>query len=178
MSPAPDFGAIADEHMRCEFALKSAERTMETMTAEPYLNHVPTATGGAGHDAVLAFYRDVFIPAWPDDVEVTPISRTVGNERLVDELVVQFTHTNRMDFLLPGVEATGRAIELAHVVVFGFEGDKIAHEHIYWDQASLLAQVGLLDPDTMPALAAEQARVLRDPGAGLNQIMDRFRAGS
>jgi carboxymethylenebutenolidase len=176
MSPAPDFGAIADEHMRCEFELKSAERTMETMTAEPYLNHVPTATGGSGYDAVLAFYRDVFIPAWPDDTGVTPVSRTVGTERLVDELVVNFTHTKRMDFTLPGVEPTGRAVELPHVVVFRFEGDKIAHEHIYWDQATLLAQVGLLDLDAVPALGVEQGRILRDPGSGLNQIIERFTA--
>ncbi|MGH9026436.1 MAG: ester cyclase [Acidimicrobiia bacterium] len=174
MSPTPDLGAIADEHMRCEFALKSAERTMETMTENPYLNHVPTATGAAGHDAVLAFYRDLFIPSWPDDAGITPVTRTIGGERLVDEFVVHFTHTTRMEFMLPGVEPSGRRVELPHVVIFGFEDDKIAYERIYWDQASLLAQVGALDTATVPALGAEEARNVLDPDAPANEIMGRF----
>ena len=174
MSANPDLGAIADEHMRCEFELKSAERTMDTMTDNPYLNHVPTATGGAGRDAVFTFYRDVFIPSWPDDVGIQPSTRTIGSDRLVDELVVHFTHTKRMDFMLPGVEPTGRRVELAHVVILGFEGDKVAYERIYWDQASLLAQVGLLDANTVPALGAEQASTVLDRHAPLNAISERF----
>src|SRR5262245_2797730 len=120
-APAYDLGAVFDEHIRSEFALKDADAAVATMTDRAFLNHVPVATGATGRAAVRAFYADHFIPGWPDDLEVTPVSRTVGDDRLVDELVVRFTHTRVMDFWLPGVAPTGRHVELPHVVVVGFE---------------------------------------------------------
>jgi carboxymethylenebutenolidase len=154
----PDIGAVFDEHIRDEFELHDADATMETMSADPYLNHVPMMTGGVGRAEVHRFYRDSFIPSWPSDTTVTPISRTVGEAQVVDELLVSFTHDREVAFMLPGVEPTGRRVELPHAVVVGFEGGRIHHEHIYWDQASLLVQVGLLDPSRLPVTGADQAR--------------------
>ena len=96
----------------------------------------------------------------PNDAQVTPISRTVGKDQVVDELIVSFTHDSPWDYLLPGVPPTGKRVELPHVVVMKFENGKVAHEHIYWDQASLLVQVGLLDPANLPVAGVEQARNL------------------
>src|SRR5215204_4943553 len=99
---AADIAAVLDEHLRSEFEARDAEATMVTMVAEPYLLHVPTA-GGVGHDEVLRFYRDFWLPSWPEDTAVEPVSRTAGTDRVVDELVVSFTHERPMPFMLPGV---------------------------------------------------------------------------
>jgi carboxymethylenebutenolidase len=157
-----DLAAVFDEHLRCEFELGDAEATMATMSPDPYLHHVPMLTGGRGHDEVFRFYRDLFIPSWPADTETTPISRTVGADQLVDELIVAFTHDRDMPFMLHGVEPTGCRVELPHVVVIGFEHGKIHHEHVYWDQASLLVQIGLLQPGETPAIGKEQATRLKE----------------
>jgi carboxymethylenebutenolidase len=161
-----DLGAVLDEHLRGEFETHDLDSTMATMNADPYLFHLPTLAGGKGREEVRGFYERDFIPCWPDDTEVTRVSRTVGAERVVDEVVVTFTHDREMPFLLPGVAPTGRRVELAHVVVVGFENGKVAHEHIYWDQASVLVQVGLLDPDSLPAVGAEHARRLLELAGG------------
>ncbi len=155
-----DFGSLFDEHMANEFALRSAETTMTTMVDDPLVLHVPTSIGARGHDDVLRFYRDFFVDTFPPDFEVTNLSRTVGEERLVDEIVASFTHTVETPIFLPGVVPTGRAVRVPMVVVVGFEGGKVASEHIYWDQASVLVQVGLLDPQLVPARGAEQAATL------------------
>ncbi len=155
-----DLAAVWDEHMRCEFELRDADATLETMSADPCLIEVPVGTGANGREAVRAFYRDHFIPSWPADVGITPLSRTIGSDRVVDEFVVSFTHSKTMDWWLPGVAPTGREVLLPHVVVVGFENGKVAYEHVYWDQASLLVQVGLLDPALVPALGHAQARAL------------------
>jgi carboxymethylenebutenolidase len=168
-----DLGAVFDEHVRAEFELGDADRTIDTMTENPYLNHVPVATGASGREALRTFYREHFIPSWGSDTEVVPISRTVGEDRIVDELLVRFTHSRPMPFNLPGVEPTGRRVELPHVVVVGFEGGKVAYEHVYWDQASLLVQVGLLDPSTVPALGVAQAHKLLDRSLPSNELIDR-----
>jgi carboxymethylenebutenolidase len=168
-----DLGAVFDEHVRAEFELRDADGTIDTMTAEPYLNHVPVATGASGREALREFYRDRFIPSWAADTEVVPISRTVGEDRIVDELLVRFTHSQPMPFNLPGVSPTGRRVELPHVVVVGFEGGKVAYEHVYWDQASLLVQVGLLDADTVPALGIDQAHKLMDRSLPSNELIER-----
>jgi hypothetical protein len=120
---------VLDEHISDEFQLKDAEATMHTMTAEPYLTHVPTLTGGTGRQEVRRFYEYHFNPGWPPDVDVTPISRTVGQGRVVDELILGFTHDREMDAILPGVEPTGRRVELPHAVVVGLEHGKVAYEH-------------------------------------------------
>jgi carboxymethylenebutenolidase len=168
-----DLGAVFDDHIRSEFELKDADASVASMTDEPYLNHVPVATGANGRDALRAFYADHFIPAWPDDLEVTPVSRTVGEDRVVDELLMSFTHTRVMDFWLPGIAPTGRRVEMAVVVIVGFEEGRIAYEHVYWDQASLLVQVGLLDPSQVPALGVEQARKVVDRKLPSNELIER-----
>jgi carboxymethylenebutenolidase len=161
---AKDLGAVFDAHVKAEFVDKDVATTMATMSPEPYLTHVPTLTEGTGRDEVERFYRDHFVGHWPDDVEVKSVSRTVGQNRVVDELIVSFTHDREMRIFLPGVAPTGRKVVLPHVVVMGFdEAGNVAYEHIYWDQASLLVQVGLLDPARLPVSGAEQAKRLLDP---------------
>jgi carboxymethylenebutenolidase len=155
-----DIAAVWDEHMRCEFVLRDADATMATMTEAPCLVEVPAGTGAQGREEVRNFYRDHFIPSWPVDTEVAPVSRTVGGDRVVDEFVVTFAHSLPMDWWLPGVAPTGLRVVLPHVAVVGFEQGLIAYEHIYWDQASLLAQIGLLDGSKVPVLGSDQADVL------------------
>lgn len=138
--------------------------TMATMSAEPHLNHVPTMAGGVGREGVHAFYRDHLVGKFfPPDVQMTGVSRTVGADHIVEELYVTFTHTTVIDWLLPGVAPTGRPVEVAFCVVVGFKDGKISHEHIYWDQAGVLVQVGLLDPKGLPVTGAESARKVKDP---------------
>jgi carboxymethylenebutenolidase len=143
-------------------------------SAEPYLTHVPTLTGGTGYEEVRRFYKYHFIPGWPPDVEVTLISRTVGQGRVVDELIVGFTHDREMDAILPGIKPTGRWVELPHAVVVGLEDGKVAYEHIYWDQGSALYQLGLLS-EGLPVIGAEAAQRLRDSGSiSANRLMARW----
>ncbi len=166
-----DRGAVFDEHLRDEFELHDAAATMETMSAKPHVYHVPTMTGGNGADEVFRFYRDHFVTKWPADTSTTHVSRTIGEDQLVDELVMTFTHDIVMDPLLPGVEPTGRRVSLPVVVVARFHDGKVAHEHIYWDQASLLVQVGLLDPSTLPVTGAEQAHNLLNGTCATNALL-------
>ena len=174
-SGAVDLGAVFDAHVKAEFVDKDVAATMATMTSDPYLTHVPTLTGGTGRAAVTQFYSDYFVGHWPDDVEVKPLSRTVGDNRVVDELIVSFTHDREMPVYLPGVAPTGRKVVLPHVVVMGFdEAGRVSYEHIYWDQATLLVQVGLLDPVRLPVAGAEQARRLLDPTQPVNEMISRL----
>lgn len=177
MTPPPgelgpiDPGALFDEHTRAEFQTRDLDATMATMVAEPSVLHVPTATGGVGRDAVRRFYGRHFIGKWPADLAIRTISRTVGQGRIIDELVLSFTHDVEMDALVPGVPPTGRVVELAFVVIVGVEGDKISYEHIYWDQASLLVQLGLIDEDRLPVLGAEETRALLDSAVPRNRLI-------
>jgi carboxymethylenebutenolidase len=167
-----DLGAVFDEHVAAEFVDMDLDATMATMTDDPYVNHVPVMTGGVGFEGVRQFYGAHFIGKWPADVEITPVSRTVGDDQVVDELVVSFTHDIEMPQLLPGVAPTGKRVKLAFCVVVGFEAGKVHHEHIYWDQASLLAQVGLIDASNLPVTGAEQAENVLDPRThALNQLI-------
>ena len=171
-SASGDIGAVFDEHVAAEFVHLDLDATMATMTDDPYVNHVPVMTGGFGLHEVRSFYGQHFIGKWPADTTISPVSRTVGDDQVVDELVLSFTHDIEMDQLLPGVSPTGRHVQLAFCVVAKFEGDKLAHEHIYWDQASLLAQVGLLDSTELPVTGAEQAANVLDPRANpLNELI-------
>jgi carboxymethylenebutenolidase len=155
-----DLGAVFDAHVQHEFIDKDVDATMSTMTEDPYVHHVAMATGGIGGSGVREFYKNYFIGKWPADVKVTPISRTIGNDTVVDEMIVSFTHDVQLDFMLPGISPTGKQVELPVVVIMKFDNGKIAHEHIYWDQGSLLAQVGLIDPKKVPVLGVEQTRKL------------------
>ena len=173
----PDLGAIFDEHVADEFDLEDVDATMTTMVAEPYVNHVPTLAGGVGADEVRRFYATHFIGTWPEDVRVVEVSRTVGENRVVAELIMEFTHDRVMDTFLPGVPPSGRPVRLPVVVVMGFEGDKVAYEHIFWDQASLLVQVGALDDSDLPVTGVEQASKLLDKDRPSNQLIERARRG-
>jgi carboxymethylenebutenolidase len=157
-----DIAAVFDEHVAAEFAQRDLDATMATMTGDPYVYHLPVMTGGVGSVEVRRFYGDHFIGKWPEDTAITPVSRTVGDDQVVDELVISFTHDVEMDALLPRVPPTGRSVRLPFCVVVKFEDGRVAHEHIYWDHACLLAQVGLLDTTTLPVTGAEQAEILID----------------
>ncbi len=169
----PDLGAVFDAHVRHEFEDRDVDATMGTMTADPYVYHVPTMTGGMGAAGVRNFYSRHFIGKWPKDTTVTRVSRTVGTDQVVDELIVSFTHDVVMDIFLPGIPPTGKRVVLPHVVVMKFVDGKVSHEHIYWDQASALAQVGLLNADALPVVGGEQARGLLDRTVSLNGIIER-----
>ena len=171
-----DIAAVFDEHMAAEFAHRDLDAAMATMTDDPYVYQVPVMTGGVGFEGVRRFYGEHFIGKWPEDTQITPVSRTVGADQVVDEVVVSFTHGIEMDHLLPAVPPTGRAVRLPVCVVVKFEGNKVAHEHIYWDHASLLMQVGLLDSAELPVTGAEQAENLFDPRARpTNELMGEYR---
>ena len=172
---AAALGALFDAHVRAEFVDRDVEATMATMTERPYVNHVPVMTGGLGREAVRRFYAEHFVGKWPADTQVRPVSRTAGQGRVVDELLISFTHDVEMPAILPGVPPTGRRVELPFVVVVGTEGGKVAYEHIYWDQAGLLVQVGLLDPAGLPVVGAEAARKLLDPALPSNTLIRRRR---
>jgi len=162
-STAQAMGAIFALHMDAELA-GDLDKTLATMTADPHLVNVPTMVGGAGPAGVRDFYANRLIGQFfPPDVEFTPVSRTCDENRLVDELVISFTHTAKIDWMLPGVEPTGRRVSVAFVVVVGVEDDKIAYEHIYWDQATVLVQIGLLDPSGLPVAGRDAAAKVLDP---------------
>jgi len=150
-------------HMGAELA-GDLETTLATMTDNPHLINVPSMVGGSGREGVRAFYADHLVGKFfPPDVEFTDVSRTIGDGRLVDELVISFTHTQEIEWMLPGVAPTGRPVTVAFVVIVGIADGKIAYEHIYWDQATVLVQLGLLNPDGLPVAGGEAA-------AGLLQV--------
>jgi carboxymethylenebutenolidase len=146
------------KHVDAEVA-GDLETTMATMTADPHLHNVPTMVGGTGHEGVRNFYKNHLVGKFfPPDVKMTNVSSTVSDNQIVDELVISFTHTVAIDWMLPDVAPTGKPVEVAFAVIVGFEDGKISHEHIYWDQASVLVQLGLLDPTDLPVVGAESAR--------------------
>jgi carboxymethylenebutenolidase len=149
--------ALWEEHLRHEFTTKDTEHTLETMVEDASVNHVPVLTGGRGRDELRAFYSQHFIHSMPPDLEIVPVSRTVGEDRLVDEMVLRFTHSVMMDWALPGVAPTGKKVALPLIVVVQFRDGKLASERIYWDQASLLVQIGLLKREGLPVFGVESA---------------------
>ena len=165
LGPKLDLGRLFRGHLAQEFRHHDADATMATMIAEPYVNHVPTLTGGYGHAMLKRFYKYHFIPsaARNADRETVVISETVGADTVVLEMVIGFVHDEEHEYMLPGVRPTGRKVRLPSVVIAKFRGDKLCHEHIYWDQASLLAQIGAIDPAGLPITAAEQARKVLNP---------------
>ena len=162
-----------EAHTRAEFELKDADAAIATMTAHPVLIHVPVGTGATGKEQLRTFYRDVFIPQVPSDTSQEVLNRSVTADRLVDEFILHFTHTVQIDWLVPGIAPTGRRVAVPTVGVIAFEGDKIASEHIYWDQASVLVQLGVLD-GRLPALGADQSARLLNADAPANQLIAEF----
>ena len=160
--PTHNLAQLWEEHTKHEFATRDTEATLDTMVDDAYVNHVPTMTGGAGKSALRDFYSRDFIPAMPPDTTLTPVSRTVGENQLVDEMIFSFTHTQEMPWMLPGIPPTNRHVEVALVAIVRFRDGKLVHEHIYWDQASVLKQLGLLNDPALPVCGAESAhKVLR-----------------
>ena len=152
-----DLTQLWQQHTSHEFVTRDTEATLATMVEDAYVNHVPVMTGGWGKEALRAFYSRDFIPCMPPDTTLTPVSRTVGTDQLVDEMIFSFTHTQEMPWMLPGVPPTHKRVEIPLVAIVGFRDGKLAHERIYWDQASVLKQLGLLPGDSLPVYGAETA---------------------
>jgi carboxymethylenebutenolidase len=155
-----NLGDIFDKHIEYEFDKVDVDGTMTTMTENPYVYHVPTLTGGSGYVGVYNFYKNHFIGKMPKDLKIINVSRTIGRDQVVDELIISFTHDREIEYLLPGVSPTGKHVEIPHVVVMKFRNNKISHEHIYWDQASVLVQLGLLKQEGLPITGLEQTKKL------------------
>jgi len=167
-----------ERHMSCEFAERDAAATVATMSAENYVNHVTIMTRGRGREEMLEFYGRHFIPKMPADTEITPVCRTVGQGRVVDEMIFKFTHDTEMDWMLPGIPPTGRRVEVPLLVVVQLGRDEVICERIYWDQASVLVQLGLLDPSGLPVAGVETARKVLDPRLPSNELIRRTQGDS
>jgi carboxymethylenebutenolidase len=174
LSPAQEaLRKLWEDHVRYEFSTRNTDDTLATMVDDAYVNHIPVLTGGVGRDELREFYSKRFIPQMPPDTEMIPVSRTIGEDQLVDEMVFKFTHTIQMDWMLPGVAPTGKRVEVPLVAIVRFRDGKLAHEHIYWDQASVLVQIGLLDASKLPVVGVESARKVLDHTLPANALMRR-----
>lgn len=174
MGPIYNLVELWEAHVAYEFASRDVDATMATMVDEPYVNHIPTMTGGVGYRDLHRFYKNHFIPKTPADTKLIPISRTVGSDRVVDEMLFCFTHDIEIDWMLPGVAPTRRYVEIPLVGIVCFRGNKLYHEHIYWDQASVLVQIGLLDPANLPIAGIETAKKMADESLPSNTLMARW----
>lgn len=153
-----DLESVKEAHAAQLFGTRDAKGALSTMTADSdvYVNCVPTMTGGIGHEDLLRFYSDYFVSKNPPSLSIRLVSRTLGTDRVVDEMVLSFKHTQMVDWILPGVQATNKVVHVAMVSIVTVRGGKLVHEHLYWDQASVLVQVGLLDPKLVPEPFAKQ----------------------
>lgn len=174
IGPHFNLSALWEEHIRHEFDTRDVPATMATMVAEPYVNHIPTMTGGVGARELSRFYQHHFVHGNPPDMKLIPISRTIGALQIVDEFIMCFTHSTEIDWMLPNVAPTGQYVEIPMLGVIKFRGDKLYHEHIYWDQASVLVQIGLLNPEGLPVAGVETARKLLDEQLPSNTLMGRW----
>ncbi len=174
IGPHFNLSALWEEHIRHEFDTRDVPATMATMVAEPYVNHIPTMTGGVGYQQLSRFYQNHFVHGNPPDMKLIPISRTIGALQIVDEFIMCFTHSTTIDWMLPNVEPTGKYVEIPMLGVIKFRGDKLYHEHIYWDQASVLVQIGLLDPEGLPVAGVETAKKLLDERLPSNTLMKNW----
>lgn len=165
MGPHYDLAALWEQHTFHEFGSRSADDTMETMVEQPYVNHVPSMTGGTGRRELLHFYKNYFVDVHPEDYEAVLVSRTIGVNRIVDEMIISFTHDRLMDYVLPGIQPTGKKIVIAACGVVTFRGPKLRHEHLYYDLSSPLVQAGVLDPAKYPVIGVEQALKVADPSS-------------
>ena len=171
LGPHYDLVALFEEHVRHEFETRDVDATMATMIDEPYVNHVPTLAGGVGHDMLKRFYKYHFVHQNSRERSSTLVSETVGPDRIVLETVVRFRHDRVLDRYFPGIEPTGKIVEIATLLLVKFRGDRVCHEHIYWDQASALKQIGALDADGLPVAGAEAAAKVLDETRPSNVFM-------
>ena len=169
-----DLTAVWEAHCKYEFETRDVDAIMATMIDAPYVNHIPTMTGGVGHDQLKRFYKYHFIGGNPPDTELNLVSRTVGENQIVDEMLFTFTHTSEIDWMLPDVAPTGERVEIPLVAIVGFQDGKVAHEHIYWDQASVLVQIGKLDPTGLPVAGMETAKKVVDNSLPSNELMGQW----
>ncbi|MDI9818867.1 MULTISPECIES: carboxymethylenebutenolidase [unclassified Legionella] len=153
------FQAHVDAELR-----KDLETTLATMTSDPHINNIPTVIGGAGIEGVQHFYRSLILTGkfFPPDTEMVPVSRTIDKHQLVDEIIFKFTHTTEIGWMLPNIAPTGKRVEIPLVVIVGFSNGKVTHEHIYWDQASVLVQIGLLSSEGLPIKGVETAEKMAE----------------
>ena len=155
--------SIFEAHVKAELD-GDLDTTMATMSDNPHLHNVPSLVGGYGKDGVKTFYQNHLVGKFfPPDVNMKRVSLTIGEDQLVEELVISFTHTSVIDWMLPNVKPTNKNVEVAFVVIVGIKDEKVAYEHIYWDQACVLVQIGLLDPTGLPVTGHEAARRILDP---------------
>jgi len=149
------------QHTYAKFELNDADAVLETMTDNPHVLCIPSGSGGAGKKGVRGFYAHQFMPGIPPDLELLPISEIFADEYFVTEYVMKFTHTIRMEWMLPGIPATGRKAELLVVAIVRFENGKIASKHVYWDAAALLFQLRLTDSAAVAAGVGSAMKVLK-----------------
>ena len=171
VGPHYDYVALFAEHIRHEFETRDVDATMATMISDPYVNHVATLAGGVGHDMLKRFYKYHFVDQNSRDRTSITVSHTLGPDRVVLELVVRFKHDQVLDRYFPGIEPTQEYVELATVLIVKFRGDKVCHEHIYWDQGSALKQIGVLETGDLPVAGAEAARKVLDEHLPSNIFM-------
>jgi carboxymethylenebutenolidase len=174
LGPVYDLNHLWEQHCYYEFGTRDVDAVMPTMVAQPYVNHVPTMTGGVGHDQLKRFYKYHFVDSNPADTRLIPVSRTIGADRIVDEFVFCATHDREIDWLLPGLAPTGKYFEIPMLAVICFRGDKLYNEHIYWDQASVLVQIGVLDPTGLPVAGIQTAKKMIDETLPTNTLMPNW----
>ena len=173
LGPIYDLQELWEQHTMFEFSERNVDKTMDTMVSEPYVNHIPTMTGGVGYEGLHHFYTNHFVNSNPPDTKLIPVSRTVGVDRLVDEMIFCFTHTCEIPWMLPSVKPTNRYVEVPLVAIVNFRGNKLYHEHIYWDQASVLVQIGKIDPALLPVVGIDSARKLLNENLPSNELINK-----
>jgi carboxymethylenebutenolidase len=156
---------VWQQHTMAEFVHRDTDAALATMTDDAHVLLVPPSVGGVGKLQVRTFYAEKFLAQLPPDLFPTPISQTIGQNHLVEEAVYKFTHSIRMDWMMPGLEPTGKVVEVAVVGIITFRDGLVASEHLYWDQASVLVQLGLIQADGLPIVGAEGARRVLELGA-------------
>ncbi|KAH9995329.1 NTF2-like protein [Xylariaceae sp. FL0662B] len=162
-----DYEKVLEQNVENKFYSRNLQETMSTYTTHkvPHVTYMPTLTGGIGAEELQRFYSEFFMNQNPPSMKLTLLSRTIGADRAVDEMHVSFKHTQEMPWILPGVPPTNKRVEVVVVSIVALRGGKLHHEHVYWDQASVLVQVGLLDPKLVPQKAKEKG-VKRLPVVG------------
>lgn len=152
---------LIEAHRVAELEKRDVDATLATMADSPYIYFAPTLSGGDDEKGVRTFYTTM-LGQLPNDMKWIPISRTIGDDKIVLESILTFTHDIQVDWLLPGIAPTGKALEIPMVLIFSFENNKIKSERIYWDLASTLKQMGLLQSDTLPIVGVESAKKLQE----------------
>jgi carboxymethylenebutenolidase len=166
--------ATWEQHLAAEFGMKDVDKAVATMTEDAHVNLVPLLNGAVGREAVREFYKNILCAQLPPDLEVIPITRTVGVDRIVDECIMRFTHTIQLDWVLPGIPPTGKRIEIPYVTIIQFSGDKMVFERVYWDQGTVMLQAGIID-SSLPVRGAESAVQAANPTLPMNELIRRKR---